>query len=502
MQQCVTIVFPHQLFNQHPAINKERKIYLVEETLFFNQYNFHKQKLVLHRASMQVYKDWLTLEKFVVEYVEANAITSDVRKLVEHLAEKKCKEVHVAELVDDWLNRRLSSACKKNNIQLQVYQTPCFLNSMKEADEYFRDKKKYFQTDFYIWQRKKYKFLVDAQQQPAGGKWSFDYENRKRFPKNETPPQFNLPQKNKYVEEARSYVEQHYKNNYGSNENPFYNEEGFFPTTFIEAEHWLDNFIKYRFEKFGVYEDAIVEHEQVLHHSVLSSSLNIGLLTPKQVVDAVIENAHQYKIPINSLEGFVRQIIGWREFIRIVYERSGRKERTKNYWGFTRKIPSSFWKGTTGIEPIDSVIKKVLQSGYTHHIERLMVLGNFMLLCEFDPDEVYKWFMELFIDAYDWVMVPNVYGMTQFADGGMMSTKPYISGSNYLVKMSDFKKGQWQQTWDALFWRFMHVHRDFFESNQRIGLLLNTFDKMDNVKKKTYLDVAENFLESLDTCQA
>jgi deoxyribodipyrimidine photolyase-related protein len=123
--------------------------------------------------------------------------------------------------------------------------------------------------------------------------------------------------------------------------------------------------------------------------------------------------------------------------MHIVYEREGRKQRTKNYWHFTRKIPSSFWKGTTGIVPVDTVIKKVLQSGYAHHIERLMVMGNFMLLCEFDPDEVYRWFMELFIDAFDWVMVPNVYGMTQFADGGLMSTKPYISASNYLMKMGD-----------------------------------------------------------------
>ncbi len=498
MQQNVTIVFPHQLFKQHPAIDKTRKIFLVEETLFFNQYNFHKQKLVLHSASMQFYKDWLIQQNLDVEYIKANHSISDVRKLVDHLAEKNYISIHVAETADDWLNRRLTSACKKNNIQLQVYQTPCFLNSMKEADEYFSDKKKYFQTDFYIWQRKKYKLLLDVQNHPVGGKWSFDYENRKRFPKNETVPAFRLPHENEFVKAARTYVDEHFKNNYGSNEKPFNNARGFYPVTFAEAEQWLDDFIQHRFNKFGIYEDAIVEHEQVLHHSVLSSSLNIGLLTPKQVVDAVVENAHQYKIPINSLEGFIRQIIGWREFIRIVYERSGRKERTKNYWHFSRKIPSSFWKGTTGIEPVDAVIKKVLQSGYTHHIERLMVLGNFMLLCEFDPDEVYKWFMELFIDAYDWVMVPNVYGMTQFADGGMMSTKPYISGSNYLMKMSDFEKGEWQQIWDALFWRFMFVHRDFFESNQRIGMLLNTLNKMTDEKKKTYLDVAEKFLSSLD----
>ena len=145
------------------------------------------------------------------------------------------------------------------------------------------------------------------------------------------------------------------------------------------------------------------------------------------------------------------------------------------------------------------IIKRVLKTGYCHHIERLMVLGNFMLLCEFDPDEVYRWFMELFIDSYDWVMVPNVYGMTQFADGGIMTTKPYISGSNYLLKMGDWDKGPWQEIWDGLFWRFMHVHRDFFGSNPRLGMLLNTFDKMSPEKRNKHLQNATTFLDALDT---
>lgn len=181
-----------------------------------------------------------------------------------------------------------------------------------------------------------------------------------------------------------------------------------------------------------------------------------------------------------------------------MYEREGSRQRTRNYWGFTRKIPKSFWTATTGIVPADKVISRVLKVGYSHHIERLMVLGNFMLLCEFDPDEVYRWFMEMYIDAYDWVMVPNTYGMTQFADGGLMSTKPYISGSNYIMKMSDYKKGDWQLTWDGLFWRFMHVHRDFIGKNNRLALLLGSFDKMAAEKKKLLLNAAEEFLNKLD----
>jgi deoxyribodipyrimidine photolyase-related protein len=190
--------------------------------------------------------------------------------------------------------------------------------------------------------------------------------------------------------------------------------------------------------------------------------------------------------------------MGWREFIRIVYEREGRRQRTRNFWGFKRKIPASFWTGTTGIGPVDETIRKVLETGYCHHIERLMVLGNFMLLCEFDPDDVYRWFMELFLDAYDWVMVPNVYGMSQYADGGLMTTKPYISGSNYIVKMSDHPKGDWQTTWDALFWRFLHVHRETFRSNPRWSMLIKTFDNMSSEKRDGHRSTAERFLNRLD----
>jgi len=183
---------------------------------------------------------------------------------------------------------------------------------------------------------------------------------------------------------------------------------------------------------------------------------------------------------------------------RQVYVCKGRYERCRNYWGFKRSIPDSFYTGNTGIDPVDITIRKVLDTGYCHHIERLMVLGNFMLLCEFDPDAVYQWFMELFIDAYDWVMVPNVYGMSQFADGGLMSTKPYISGSNYLMKMSNYKKGDWTGIWDALFWRFMHQHRAFFLKNPRLGMLVRSFDKMDTAKRQHLLSTADAYLSALD----
>ncbi len=490
--QEVTFIFPHQLFKQHPAVKKNHTIYLIEETLFFNQYTFHKQKIVLHRASMQYYTQYLRQQGYQVIYVEAKNKEADVRNLIAALAKEKTTTIHFCDVTDHWLNKRIHAAAAQHNIALVKHASPNFLNTPQSVAPFFNGKKHYFQTAFYIQQRKERNILLLPNNEPEGGQWTFDTDNRLKYPKNTTPPLVEAAAGNKYVEEAVAYTTKKFKNNYG-NAAPF-----IYPVTFDGAEKWLADFLKIRFANFGIYEDAIVEKEFFLNHAVLTPMLNIGLLSPQQIITAAMVAAPKYNVPLNSLEGFIRQIIGWREFIQIVYEREGTKQRTKNYWGFNRKIPAAFWTGETGIEPIDSTIKKILQTGYCHHIERLMVLGNFMLLCEFDPDEVYKWFMEMFVDAYDWVMVPNVYAMSQFADGGLMTTKPYISGSNYLFKMSDYKKGEWSSIWDGLFWRFMHVHRSFFLKNPRLGMLVKTFDKMPAEKQQLHISHAEKYLNQLD----
>lgn len=226
--------------------------------------------------------------------------------------------------------------------------------------------------------------------------------------------------------------------------------------------------------------------------------MNVGLIDPKKGLEISIAFAKKENIPINSTEGFIRQVIGWREFIRGMYETKGSYSRNKNFWEFDRKIPKSFYDGTTGIKPIDQTIRKILETGYCHHIERLMVLGNFMLLCEFDPNEVYQWFMELFIDSYDWVMVPNVYGMCLFADGGTFATKPYIGGSNYIKKMSNYEKGDWEKIWDGLFWSFVIKHQEFFSKNPRTKMLLFSLNKMNENQKQAHLDTSNKFLSNLD----
>lgn len=491
--KAIHIIFPHQLFKNSPLLKEKLPVYLVEEFLYFKQYPFHKQKIGFHRATMKFYANFLKNKGFDMTYIDATEEHSDIRKLLPFLAEKGVQHIHFIDPIDCWLERRIHKGCEANKMETTVYDSPMFLNTQEELSTFFKaDKKKFHQTSFYKSEREKRNILMDEDGKPEGGKLTYDTENRKKYPKKKTPPAIQFPDSDAFYKEAKTYVEKHFEKHYGE-----ISEQPLYPTNFEKSEDWLQQFFEQRFLDFGAYEDAIVAEHSILNHSVLTPMLNVGLLTPNEIIKKTLAFAEENDIPINSTEGFVRQIMGWREFIRGIYITKGSYERTKHFWNFTKKIPKSFYDGTTGIYPIDKTIKKLLKTGYCHHIERLMVLGNFMVLCEFDPDDVYQWFMELFIDSYDWVMVPNVYGMSQYADGGLMSTKPYISGSNYLMKMSDYEKGDWQDTWDGLFWRFMHTHRDFFLSNPRLGMLVRMFDKMSDEKKQNHLTNGEIYLSSL-----
>ncbi len=489
--KTLSLILPHQLFTDNPVLTPERPVVIIEETLLFNQFDFHKQKIAFMRGSMRSYMDRLKAQGYLISYIEAHDPEADIRHWLAGAKEKGLRELHLIDPVDNWLERRINQAA--SGIELCWYDCPAFLNTKADLSFFFKpNKKKFFQTAFYKEERKKRQVLMH-QGAPVGGQWTFDAENRLKFPKNARAPRVRWPEKTPYHKQAQQYVQERYSENLGT-----FSDEFVYPLDHDAAALWLEDFLNYRFEYFGHYEDALVAQEHLLHHSMLSPLINVGLLTPDQVLEKVLEYARINKVPINSTEGLVRQIMGWREFIRGIYQVKGSEERTTNFWGHKRKIPKSFYDGTTGLFPVDSVLSKLNKTGYAHHIERLMVMGNIMVLCEFDPDEVYRWFMEYFIDAYDWVMVPNVYGMSLFADGGVMSTKPYISGSNYLMKMSDYPKGPWQDIWDGLFWRFMDKHRSFFLSNPRLAMLVRSLDKMKTETLERHLLNAQKFLDQLD----
>lgn len=461
-----TLIYPHQLFKEHPALKKDRPVYFVEDELFFTQYKFHKQKLLFHRASINAYAQTLRHKGFDVQIVQDSP---------------PVKYVHLCEPSDDWLLEKL-----KKKYELKLYPSPNFISPIKDLLKRLGQKTHYSMQSFYIQERKRLSVLVENNK-PIGGQWSLDTENRKKLPKELLPPA--LPKLKAIDPALKKSIEQDFKNHYGHLEH--FN----WPCTHDEAEAWLETFLKERFEQFGPYEDAITMRHPTLYHSTLSPLLNSGLLTPNHVIKRSLEYGKKHEIPLNSLEGFIRQILGWREFVRGLYHLKGREQRSRNFWGHKNSLPKAFWEGNTGLLPADHCIQELLKSGYNHHIERLMILGNLMLLCEIDPDQVYEWFMTLYIDAYDWVMVPNIYGMSQYADGGLMTTKPYISSSNYLRKMSDFPKGAWCDTWDGLYWRFIHKHQSFFSKNPRLSVMTLALKRMSQEKLKTHLHNAEAFLE-------
>ena len=485
--KSAAIVYPHQLWAINPAVAAAQIVVLVEDPLFFTECQFHIQKLVLHRASMTEFMQRCERLGKRVHRIDSKSISRS-SEIGAFLKSKKISKAFVVEPTDDWLKRRVSDGCREAKIELEWMADPSFLTPTEVMQQWAEKREHYHFTNFYMQQRKRLGLLLDEKGKPMGGKWTFDTENRKRLPKGVLVPKLKSPNELPSVAEAKRYVAKEFPKTLGEIDDFGY------PVTHDEAATWLDAFIDNRLASFGDYEDAISKEETFLFHSVLTPMLNIGLVTPEQIINRVIAKSDE--VSLNSLEGFVRQVIGWREFIRLVYVHVGSRQRTTNAWNLSRTIPASFYTGSTGIVPFDQSVKRSLKYAYCHHIERLMVLGNFMLLCDIDPNAVYRWFMELFIDAYDWVMVPNVYGMSQHADGGLMTTKPYISGSSYILKMSDYARGDWCEVWDALYWRFIDREREFFSANPRMRVMVGQLDRMGS-KLDQHRSTANRFLEKL-----
>lgn len=491
------LVFPHHLFAEHPGLDEDPDgVVLFEDPLFFGDpvypAQFHKQKLWLHRASMKAFRRRLEAEDFQVSLVSYEPDAGLIDRTLADLAASGVRRVTAVEPSDFMALRRLRRAATSADLRLRLYPSPGFINSQADNQRWKEGRSRWFMAEYYKYQRRRLNLLMDGEN-PVGGQWSFDEANRKKVPKpqlSRLPPPPTKDQSN--VDDwARDSVLADFPNA------PGFLDTLYLPTTHEEAALWLDNFLVRRLEHFGDYEDAIVEGESWLWHSVLTPALNCGLLTPQQIISSVIDYAEAKDVPLNSLEGFVRQVVGWREFVRGTYDDLGVEMRTSNHWKHHRPMPASFYDATTGIGPIDDVIGRVLKTGYCHHIERLMVLGGFMFLCEIKPTDVYTWFMEMFVDSYDWVMVPNVYGMSQHADGGLITTKPYFSGSNYIRKMSHWKPGEWSEVWDGLYWRFIWKHRETLASNPRWAMMCRSVEKMDPCKRETHLANAEHFLSQL-----
>jgi deoxyribodipyrimidine photolyase-related protein len=486
-----SIVYPHQLFEpkHHPALAKGRPVYLVEEPLFISEFGTHRQKMLLHRLSLLAYQTELEKTGYTVHYVSLQN-NDRTESILENILDSGVTTVHIVDTTDNYLERRIQTICAARGVTRTWYNSPLFILGKEEARNRFNKSGK-FMKKFYESLRKDTAILMDGDK-PHGGQWSFDSDNRSKLPKTITLPDDIVWLENKDVTSAQQWLETIASEQYGE-------AKVWIPYTRTAAQKFLNEFLSDRFEHFGTYEDALTTKHHRLFHSTLSPLLNIGLLSPTEVIEAAMTFAEKNGTPVNSVEGFVRQILGWREFIRASYDVDGTSMRNQNFFNHTRALPSSFWSGSTDVVPLDITIKTALTYGYNHHIERLMVLGNFMLLTQTNPHDVYRWFMGMYVDAYDWVMVPNIYGMSQFSDGGSFATKPYISGASYLQKMSDYPKGgagAWEELWTALYWNFINTHSEFFSKNYRLSMMPKLLEKMTPEKRTRHLNIASNYLST------
>ena len=452
----------------------------------------HKLKILLFLSSMRSYADKLKENKFKLNYskIDSTDFKKDYTKKLEKLLKmNKIKEVTSFEIEDKFFETKINNFLKKQNIQWNIIRSPMFLDSREDFKKYLSKTKKPFMAKFYKEKRERLNILLNKDGTPEGGKWSFDEDNRKKLPKNILIPKFPEFKETKHTKSLKPIIEKLFSKHPGDT------KKFWFATEYKDISKLLDFFIKDKLNLFGDYEDAVDQKNNILFHSALSPYLNLGLITPDIIIQKIMTYHHSKSVRLNSLEGYIRQIIGWREFMRGIYQNYSKEKESGNFFKHNRKMKDTFYDGSTGLDPLDHAIKNADKFGWSHHIERLMILSNIMNLCEVEPKSVYKWFMEMFVDSSDWVMVPNVYGMGLFSDGGIFATKPYICGSSYFMKMMDFKRGKWCNVMDGLYWRFIDRNRKFFLKNPRLSMMVRIFDKMKEDRKKLILSEANKFIK-------
>ena len=471
------IILPTQLFEKNNYLKDMDEIYLIEEPFYFTNKNFHKQKLVLHRASMKYYYEKLLNKYNNVYYINFNNI--NYKKFINN-------DVYIYDPIDKPIINKLLKYCN-----LTIYDTPAFIETRNDLENYRNDytnKKNYYHDkSFYKWQRKKLNLLMENNK-PINNKWSFDKENRNPYDKNYVEEKI-LTYNNKYIKEAIIYVNTHFNKNFGLLDNIYY------PITHKETKNHLKNFIKKKINTFGKYQDGISKKIIFGSHSVLSPMLNIGLITPQDIINEVVKYYNNNTNELVNIEAFIRQLIGWRSYVRFIYHYHGEEMLKMNYLNHTNDLPKSWYKENKDFDIINDMITKVNKYAYLHHIERLMIMGNFGLINQINPLKLYDWFMICFIDSYEWVMVPNIFGMSQYAliDISMM-TRPYLSSSNYIKKMSDYKKSDWFNMWDSLYWYFINKHKNILNKIYSTVMQVKILMKMTKTQSEHYFNNAKEIL--------
>ena len=469
---------------------------VVEEATYVRH---HAKKIAFLFSAMRHFAKRMEDDGWTVDYtrLDSNDPHETIASALLAAAEEHEAQEVIATRPGEW---RLIEMLEDLPLDTTVLEDDRFVATEKEFADWAKGRKELRMEYFYREMRKKTGLLMD-EGAPVGGKWNFDQENRKAPPDGIDAPGPMSFTPDAMTEEVLDLVEARFPDTFGAlRPFDFAVEPG-------QARRALSHFIKKSLSTFGDYQDAMLRGERYLYHSILSLYINAGLLDPIEVARAAEDAYLAGEAPINAVEGFIRQIIGWRDYMRHLWYHQGPDYAGKNGLGHQRKLPEFFWTAETDMTCIRETVEQTIETGYAHHIQRLMVTGNFALLAGVDPAEVYDWYMSAYVDAYGWVMAGNVIGMSQFADGGIVASKPYVSSANYIDKMSDYcgdcaysaktKTGEGACPFNVLYWAFLDRHRDRFAGNGRMGQMYATWDRMDEDRRETILSEAATFLDRM-----
>lgn len=507
--KTLRLILGDQLNSQHSwfdTVNQDITYVMMEMRQETDYVTHHIQKIVGFFMAMRQFAEELKQKGHQVAYItlddeiNTQSLPQNLLWLIQELDIEQFEYL----LPDEYrLDLQLKNFCQNLAIPSKAFDSEHFLSQRDELATFFKGKKTFLMENFYRMMRKKYNVLMDGNE-PTSGQWNFDADNRKKLPKDHRPVEPLVFSKN--VEDIVKLLSQSGVSFIGNIDAKNF----LWPTTRQESLALLAFFLENCLPQFGTYEDAMHPSYWSIYHSRLSFSLNLKLLHPLEVIQKSVEywEQHQDTITIAQIEGFVRQILGWREYMRGIYWAKMPEFAQMNFFGHDRKLPSWFWNGQTKMACLRHAITQSLDYAYAHHIQRLMLTGNFMLLVGIHPDEADAWYLGIYIDAIEWVEITNTRGMSQYADGGIIGSKPYVGSANYIDKMSHYcgncfydknkKTGDKACPFNSLYWHFFERNRNLLEKNPRIGMSYVTLNKMAQNQRQELLKQADFYLEHIE----
>lgn len=486
---------------------KDTRIVMLEAQAVPQGYQCHKKKMVLHFATMRHFRDELKKLGYTVDYYALDDKSAEQRTAAEQglpgllrhfIKSSRIKRLRVMEPNDYDLLHAYREMTQELPVPVDLLPNNMFINSLDEFKDWEKSQTDLVMENYYRIIRRKMGILMEGDY-PTGGRWNYDIENRVPPMENmDFPPLPTLP-RDRYVEQATAVVEKHLPDFYGST------EDFSFPVTRKASIQWFQDFVERRLRLFGMYQDAMVKENWFMYHSVISPMMNVGLIHPMDTVKAVEDSYYHGNTPINSAEGYIRQVIGWREYVRGIYWSQMPGYRDLNFFNYEAPMPQMFEDGKTRMNCIKCVIEQTHAVGYAHHIQRLMIVGNFCLLSGINPQQVARWFLEKYVDAYEWVVLPNVLGMILFADGGYLGTKPYAASANYIGKMSNYCKGCFYKPrkrvgekacpFNFLYWYFLHRNTEALKDNKRMSMVYNLLRRKQDGEIQLVVRSSEEFIK-------